>query len=76
MRPLIKINTANWPCTCNIKYMLRWMRFNKLFVYSMRISSRKTAKPTCGSRLGSVCGSRIEAMLKYLDLTCSHNSQK
>jgi len=26
--------------------------------------SRKTVKQTCGSRLGSVCGSRTEAMQK------------
>jgi len=33
-------------------------------VYCTKILSRKTAKQTCGTRLGSVCGSRTEAMQK------------
>jgi len=33
-------------------------------VYCMRIPSRKTAKQTCGSWIGSVCGIRTETMQK------------
>jgi len=44
----------------------------------MQILIRKTAKQTYGRRLGSVRGSRTEAMqnMKYLELTASRNSHK
>jgi len=32
----------------------------------MSILNRKTAKQTCGSKLGSVCGSRTKAMQKNI----------
>jgi len=49
---------------CNLKYKLSWPCINRNSVYCMRIRSRKTAKQTCRSRLGSLCGSRTETMQK------------
>jgi len=44
----------------------------------MRLRSRKTAKLECGSSVGTVCGSRAEAVQKIyiLELTGGRNSQK
>jgi len=49
-----------WLCASNLKGKLRRPCINKNPDYRMRILGRKTAKQTCGSRLGSVCGSRTK----------------
>jgi len=52
------------------------VHYLKLFVYCISILSRKKAKQTCESSVGSVCESRTEAMqnIEYLELTGRHNS--
>jgi len=47
---------------CNVDINYGGRAIKKLFVYCMKIFSIKTAKQTYGSRLGSACGSRTEAM--------------
>jgi len=42
----------------------------------MNILCRNTVKLTCWSRPDSVCGSRTEAMQKYIELTGGHTSYK
>jgi len=43
------------------------VHYQKLCLLCTEIYSRKTAKQTCGSRLGSVCGSKTEPMHKKIN---------
>jgi len=62
---------------CNLKYRsYGGGALLKTLLYEYTILSKKKAKQMCGSRVGSVCESRTEAMqnMKYLELTGGRNS--
>ena len=60
------------------KYMLWQSYINENSLSTMGIRSRKTAKQTCGSRLGQGCGRRPEAMQKisWTHMTVIHKNKR